>query len=318
MVMLRFGCRLHLYVDDFDIIRNFVQECERLNFNAVWVNDHLIPPSGLVEQPFFEGWTLLSALAPLTHNIRLGTLVVCNSFRLPSVLAKMGATLDVISNGRLIFGIGAGWMEKEYRMFGFPYHPHAVRIQQLAEAIQIIKKMWLEDKPSFKGQYYSIKEAICSPKPVQKPHPPIVVGGTGDRILKIVAEYADICNFGPGINPEQYRERLRVLENHSKSIGRNPDDIKKSHVADVIIAKTHQELEELIRRRASIRNISVEEYKKRLDSSICGTPDECVEKINAYTHLGVSEFILVFLDMKRLEDLKLFAEAVRPSLRNSN
>ena len=200
-------------------------------------------------------------------------------------------------------------------MFGFPYHPALARIRQLAEAVQIIKRMWVEEKPSFKGQYYSIREAICSPKPVQKPHPPILIGGSGDRILKVVAEHADICNFGPGINPEKYQQRLKVLESYCRSIGRNPDLIKKSHVADVIIAKTHQELEELIRRRASIRNISVEEYKKRLKASIFGTPDECIEKINAYTRLGVSEFILIFLDMKRFEDLKLFSEAVRPSLR---
>lgn len=316
--MLRFGCRLLLFVDDFDIIRSYAKECERLNFDAVWVNDHLIPPSGLVSHPFLESWTVLASLAPLTQNIGLGTLVACNSFRLPPVLAKMSASLDQISNGRLTLGIGAGWMEQEYRMFGFPYDRAKVRIEQLSEAVQIIKRMWLEDKASFEGRYYSIKDAICSPKPVQKPHPPILIGGSGKRILRVIAQYADICNFGHGTTPDVYEQKLRILEDHCRSVGRNPGEIRKSHLTDIVIARTHDQLEELIKRNASIRNISVEENRRRMDSSIYGTPNECIEKIDAYAHLGVSEFILLFLDMTRLEDLKLFAEQVRPSVSSSN
>jgi len=204
--MIRFGCIIPqgwlgelagcVHGREFEATKNVALQCEKLGFDSIWVYDHFITFPATT-QACFESWTTLSALATLTKNVGLGQIVTCNSYRYPSVLAKMGATLDVISNGRLNLGIGAGWYKLEYNAYGIPYPKDSVRIAQLREAVQIIKKMWTEDEPSFHGQYYTIDKAINSPKPIQKPHPPILIGGRGKKLtLGVMAEFADRCNFG--------------------------------------------------------------------------------------------------------------------------
>jgi alkanesulfonate monooxygenase SsuD/methylene tetrahydromethanopterin reductase-like flavin-dependent oxidoreductase (luciferase family) len=169
---------------NYDTIRKVTLKCEELNFDSCWLADHFVPRKVLPYQkspipspdPFFECWTTLTALAIETKKIRLGTFVLCNSYRYPSLVAKMSATLDFISRGRLELGIGAGFFKEEYIMYGIPFPKLAVRIKQLEESIQIIKKMWTEEEASFNGKYYTIKKAFNNPKPIQRPHPPIWVG----------------------------------------------------------------------------------------------------------------------------------------------
>ena len=162
-------------VETFDVVKKVALECERLGFDSVWLNDHMykgwLPPERH-NDPYLDCWTLLPALAVSTTSIRIGSLVTSNTFRHPAILAKMSATLDVISNGRLEFGIGAGDLPIEHETYGIYYPPDSERLSRLREALQIIISMWTEERPKFKGKFYEIKEPPCWPKPIQKPHPP--------------------------------------------------------------------------------------------------------------------------------------------------
>ncbi len=209
----------------FDHVRDAVLECERLGYHSVWLDDHLI----FGKRPLLECCTTLAALSSLTTRIRLGSMVLCSSFRNPALLAKMAATLDVISGGRLEFGIGAGVQKEEHIAYGIPFPEAKIRIKRLEEAVGIIKKMWTEEKASYKGKYYEITEAVCEPKPVQKPHPPITIGGGGENLtLKVTAQYADRYDFGYLPSLELYKHKLEVLENHCSAVGRDPREIERS------------------------------------------------------------------------------------------
>ena len=210
-----------------------------------WLYDHLVPriarlPDGRVigdpSGPVYEGWTLLSALAAQTRRLRLGLVVTNNRIRLPAVLAKMAATVDVISDGRLDFGIGAGGLPDaalvapEYDAYGIPIAPWSEAIASFAEACTLIRRIWTEDVFDFDGSYHRLKGARCNPKPVQRPHPPILIGGSGKATLRIVAEHADIWNaIGPPVNTvERLSQRSTVLDEACDAIGRDPRLIVRS------------------------------------------------------------------------------------------
>lgn len=212
-----------------DILRVWKEADALPVFEHAWVFDHFMPiggadPSG----PCLEGWTLLAALAAETRRLRVGVMVTGNTYRHPAVLANIGATLDVISNGRLDFGIGAGWNELEHSAYGIPLYAPGERIARFAEACEVIKLLWTERSPDFNGQYYQLKGAFCEPKPVQKPYPPFVIGGGGERkTLRVTAQYADIWNYGGG-PVEEFRHKNVVLDEHCAAIGRDPTTIVRS------------------------------------------------------------------------------------------
>ncbi len=298
---------------EFDAIKSVALECERLGYDSIWVYDHFITYPEVTTEPCFESWTTLSALASITQKIRLGTLVTCNSYRHPSVLAKISATLDAISKGRLNFGIGAGWYNIEYSAYGIPFPRASVRIAQLGEAVQIIKKMWTEDVPSFQGKYYTIEKAINSPKPIQKPHPPILIGGRGRKLtLRITAKFADRCNFGGYPTAKEYKEILGVLRAHCAAVGRNPDEIEKTHIIDyAIIGESKGEVEKKIR-RFKPKDTPTKEFIER---NLVGTPDQIISKIEEFVDVGVTYFMLRFPDMIELKPLRMFAEQVLPAFK---
>jgi len=296
----------------FEAIKNVALQCERLGFDSIWVYDHFITAPASNEA-CFESWTTLSALATLTKKVGLGQLVTCNSYRYPAVLAKMGATLDVISNGRLNLGIGAGWYQLEYNMYGIPYPKDSVRLAQLREAVQIIKKMWTEDEPSFHGQYYTIDKAINSPKPIQKPHPPILIGGEGKKVtLRIVAELADRCNFGGPITPQRYKEVLEILNEHCRKVGRKINQIEKTLIVDyTVIAKNKTALNKKIQ-KFKPKNVSKTQF---IEGNLVGTPEEIIRRIEEFMDVGVAYVMMRFPDMIENEPLQLFADKVMPSFR---
>ena len=310
---------------DYGMIREAALECERLGFDSIYLSDHVVPRPNTpyperdkydLDVPYFECWTLLSALAVETADVKLGTFTLCNSFRNPpSLLAKMAATLDHVSGGRLIFGIGAGYNEQEYAMYGVPYPRPSVRIRMLEEAIRIIKMMWTEERPTFSGRYYKIREAICNPKPLQKPHPPILIGGRGRRLtMGVVARHADRWNWPPAVPcaPEVYGEYCEILRRNCESAGRDPDRIVKS-LGDIChVSRDRAELKKEVSRYKP-DELSMEDYGFHL----IGTPEECVEKINVYRDLGISELVLQFpsLGAGDLRDLRLFAESVIPAFK---
>ena len=314
--MIKFGVLLTAVSQDpakgdYAIVRRVASECERFGFDSVWLNDHFFPfPSQ--EEPWLECWTTLSALAIETKTLRLGPLVSCNSFRYPSVLAKMGAALDVISDGRLELGLGAGWYEAEYVAYGIPFPKSSIRIEQLKEGVQIIKKMWTQERSTYNGKYYSIKEAVCNPKPIQKPHPPIWIGGRSSHLIRVAAEFADGCNFY-ACSPNECGEKVKTLNQHCLAIGRDPDEIQNSWLGTVLIGKNRLELAKKIKKfklghpRKEIRKMPLEEYKSR---HILGTPEQCVERIEEFTDFGITYFMMVFPDMDDLRVLQLFNDHV--------
>ena len=311
--MIKFGVWLPQNTNDgnYDTIRKVALECEKLNFDSLWLNDHFFAHPIPTANPYYECWTILSALASETRKIRLGTLALSVSYRYPSVLAKMAACLDVISNGRLEFGIGAGWYEEEYIAYGIPFPRATVRIEQLREGIKIIKKMWTKKNPSFEGKYYTIKNALCYPKPLQKPHPPIWIGTfkAGPLMLKTIAELADVSNFWG--TPEDYRHKLTKLKEYCSNVGRDPKNIQPSWSGFAVIAKEKRELREKIL-KFKRKEISIDDYTK---PRLVGTPEECIEKLGRYVDGGVTYFILRFPDITEIAPLQLFAEKVIPTFK---
>ena len=226
----------------YDQIRDVWLEAEQEPlFEHAWLWDHFIPLRGPANGAALEAWTLLAALAAQTKRLRLGVIVTSNRIRPPAVLAKMAATVDVISRGRLEFGIGAGGSEqtdpalsqivhREYDAYGIDVVPTREAIGALAEALTIIKRMWAEDEPfDFEGRYYQLKGAICEPKPVQRPRPPIMIGAAGEKLsLRVVAEHADIWNCPTRGDVDEFRRKSAVLDEHCAAIGRDPLEIRRS------------------------------------------------------------------------------------------
>lgn len=211
-----------------DILRVWLEADTVPSLEHAWAFDHFIPLGSDPTGPQLEGWTLLGALAARTERLRLGLMVTGNIYRNPAVLAKMGATVDQISHGRLDFGIGAGWNELECNMYGIPLYKPGERIRRLGEACEVVKLLWTEIVANFDGKYYQLKDARCEPKPIQKPYPPFVIGGSGEQLtLRVVAKYADVWNFvGGGI--DTFRHKNEVLNQHCSEIGRDPSAIQRS------------------------------------------------------------------------------------------
>ena len=316
---LKFGVFLPFYAfqskigqpeQQFSFIREIVLECEKLGYDSVWLDDHLMYNNW----PILECWTTLSALSSLTSKIRLGTMVSCNQHRNPALVAKTAATLDILSNGRLEFGIGAGAQEAEHIAYGFDFPKLRVRTERLSQALEVITQLWTQEKTtSHKKQHYTLKDAVCEPKPLQKPHPPITVGGSGEKLtLKVTAKYADRFDWGFLPSVDVYKRKLKVLENHCKASGRDFHEIERScwPGGQVLIAKSQKELSEKISKQKTA-NVSIEDFKK---STLTGTPDGCIERLQVYVDLGVTYFMIFFADLPSTDGLRLFAEAVAEKL----
>jgi F420-dependent oxidoreductase-like protein len=290
-------------------------KAEQLGYNAGYVYDHFIPYYGdKRNMPFFEAYTLLSAIAGVTSKIRIGQVVTCNSYRSPALLAKMSSTLDAISNGRLEFGIGAGWFEYEYKSYGYHFDKASTRIIQLDESISIIKKMWQKERSTFNGKYYCIKNAICSPKPLQKPHPPIMVGGGGQKLMGVVAKHATRYNHPFG-TPEILQNKIEMLQKQCKKIRREYDEIENSVLLRVLVGKDSDDVKQIISKLKK-KNESIAEFVIRSKDSIAlGTPNDVINYLRQYVDIGIRYFIINFIGLSNsLEMLSLFSEKVRPKL----
>ena len=301
--------------DQFLFSKSVALKAEQLGYDAGYVYDHFIPYYGDKRTlPFLEAYTLLSAIAAITTKLRVGQVVTCNSYRLPSLLAKMSSTLDAISNGRLEFGIGAGWFEQEYNSYGYQFDSASTRIEQLDESLIIIKKMWQKEKSSFKGKHYSIKNAICSPKPVQNPHPPIMVGGASQKLIAVAAKHATRYNHPFG-TPEILQSKIEMLKTQCKKISRKFDDIENSVLLRVLVGKDKDDIKQIVTQLKK-KNESISEFIMRSKDSIAlGTPDEVIEYLQKYVNIGIRYFIVNFIGLSNsLEMLSLFSKKVRPRL----
>jgi F420-dependent oxidoreductase-like protein len=295
---------------NYDNLKRVWVEADSLGFHSGWLFDHLfeLPLFGPSHEPCLEAWTVLSALSSETRTLRLGVTVICVSYRNPALLAKMASTLDVVSGGRFELGIGAGWAETEHNAYGFRFGKPPERVARLEEAVTIIKKLWTEETSSFQGKYYSINEAVCEPKPVQKPGPPIWIGGSGEkRTLRAVARHADGCNF-IGLSVEEYTHKLDVLATHCDSVGRSIDDVRKSWQGGAIIGKNPAEVKSKLQaaaKRGEVNSAGIENH------AIVGTPEQCIQRIGEYVDIGVDRFMLSFPESATdLSGLRLFGEEV--------
>ena len=259
-----FGIVLSCVATTYAQIRDVAVECERLGYDSLWLNDHMYPGWGAYERhirPYFDAWTTLPALAVDTKTIRVGTMVTSNTFRHPALLAKMSTTLDIISEGRLELGIGAGDLPIEHETYGIEYPPDGERINRLREALQILIHMWTEDKPRFKGRYYEIKEPPLFPKPLQKPHPPIWIGSIEGRrrIVKLAADYANNFNILAG-TPETYREKMENLEKYCRQIGRDPKEIRRSWHGFATVTEDPKTVEDTVKNLKAMADAGVQDF----------------------------------------------------------
>jgi alkanesulfonate monooxygenase SsuD/methylene tetrahydromethanopterin reductase-like flavin-dependent oxidoreductase (luciferase family) len=276
------------------------------HFDSAWEADHFIPWAGFQDPATdtLEAWTTISYLAGRYPDLKFGNLVLCQSYRSPALLAKMAATLQTFTNGRLILAIGAGWKDDEYKAYGYEFPSIAIRMEQLAETAQILRLMWTESKATFQGKHYQIDSAICEPKPV--PVPPLMIGGGGKKkTLRIAAQYADWWNF-PGGSVEHYAELLDVLRAHCVDIGRDYDQIVKTWATDcVAIAATHEAA------------VQIAQSNPLYDqaTSVVGTPDEVAAHLRRFVDLGVEHFIVRFADFPNTDGASLFIDQVLPKFR---
>jgi F420-dependent oxidoreductase-like protein len=301
-----------------DTLSDVITKAENKGFDSFWVMDHFhqISVIGKPEEPMLEGWTTISALAGITTRIKLGTLVTGVIYRYPSILAKIGATLDILSKGRLFFGIGAAWNEEESLAYGIGNNsgndPSAIsfpsnkeRFLRLEEALQIIRKMWTEEpSASFKGNYYQITDAYCNPKPIQKPTPPILVGGSGEkRTLKIVAKYADACNiFGSAYT---IRKKLGILKEHCRTVGRDYDSILKTKLGVVVIDNNGRDA----KKRAKQAFLGIPESQLS-EFAIYGTPEDVRSQIEELEESGIQYLIVDLEPQREFEALQIFADEI--------
>ena len=229
MARLRFGIKTAPQHTTYDAMLAVWREADITPvFEHAWLFDHFAPITGDLDGPCLEGWTLLAAYAGQTTRLRVGLMVTGNTYRHPAVLAHMAATVDVISGGRLDFGIGAGWNEYEHSSMGIPLYAAGERIRRLGEACAIVKQLFTQHLTTFEGRYYQLKDARCEPKPIQKPYPPFVIGGGGEQLtLRVVARYADVWNFAGG-RVEDFTRKVRILHEHCAAVGRDPTEIELS------------------------------------------------------------------------------------------
>ncbi len=285
------------------------QLAERLGYDSVWLYDHVHNVPRPAHEAVFECWTTIAAISQVTSRVRLGQMVGCNLYRQPSLVAKITSTVDVISGGRLEWGIGAGWYENECRDYGFDFPPPRERIGRLRECVEIVRSMWTQPETTYHGKYYGTHRANCDPKPVQQPHPPIWIGGGGEELtLRVVARLADCSNFGGG--PDEWRHKREVLKAHCADVGRDEEEIRKTWSPEVFIRSTEAEV-----RAAGSRRLGSEPGERGRTDSLVGTPEQVCEQLQAYVDLGCTGFVPWCADYPDTETLTLFAEQVMPNFR---
>lgn len=306
---------------------------ELSGFHSLWVSDHLFLDWSKyggpeTEQGSLECWTTLTALAMRTERVRLGSLTLCNDFRPPGLLAKMAGTLDRLSGGRLDLGMGAGWYEPEYRAAGIRFDRPGRRIERLAEAVEIIGRLLNGETLTYEGRHYTLNGALCTPKPVQQPHPPIWIGGKGDKLLGVVARVADGWNFSWLGSFDLYRERLEVFRARCDDAGRNDSDILRSVGVYLLAGEDDRDAERRFQRlrertppgvlgaeKPGSPAVSWDEFRKR---NVAGSIDEVVDRLGRLEELGVSEVIVSLgalpFQVADEEDVELVGTRIAPQL----
>jgi len=297
-------------IEKYETMSRCAREAEQAGYDAIFLYDHFhtVPEPRL--ESVFECWTSIAALARDTSTIRLGQMVTCNSYRPPSLLAKMASGIDVMSHGRLILGIGAGWYDHEYHAYGYQYPDTPERLRMLRESLQVIKAMWTQEEAAFEGRYYTVRGAINEPKPVQKPHPPIWIGGAGEKVtLKLVAQYGDACNFNADV--ATVKHKLDVLRQHCDTVGRDYDSILKT-VEFYTMLGNKREIDRVVADHAR-RTGQAESYIREWHP-LHGDAGRIAEIINEYAEVGIQYVIVNLPNAFEGGVISRFAEEVFPRI----
>ena len=282
----------------YEAMTNVAKAADVDGYESIWMVDHFHTVPTPSQEVTFETWMSLAAMARDTRHVRIGQIVTCNSYRHPALLAKMASTFDVLSHGRLNFGIGAGWYEHEYRAYGYPYPDAPERLRMLREALQVMLAMWSSEEATFKGTYYQVRGAINQPKGVQKPHIPILIGGGGEKVtLKLVAQYGDACNVSGDLKTLEHK--FAVLKQHCESVGRDYESIYRTTGAFCSIADSDEEA------LALVPDIFKPELR---ETSLVGSPTTIRQRIAALEALGVQEIIMDLPSATDLTVLYRFAQ----------
>ena len=300
--------------DHWETTTRAASTLESSGFTSGWVYDHFHTVPEATQEPTYEAWSMMAALAAVTDTLRLGQMCTCNGYRPPAYLAHVAASIDVISGGRVEMGIGAGWYEHEFLAHGYGFPKASVRIGQLDEGIEIMKRMWTENEATFEGEHYAIDGAICRPKPLQDPHIPVWVAGGGEKLtLNVAARHASYTNFGG--DPDQFAHKSEVLRGHCEDEGTDYDAITRSMNVSLICApteqETHERLDEVMGR---MRPLVSEERLDRFMSEAkkrSGPPDKIIEQIRPYADLGMDYLIVRFPDIAHdTSSVELFGREV--------
>jgi F420-dependent oxidoreductase-like protein len=278
------------------------QLAEESGLDSLWVYDHFHNVPTPAHESVFECWTTLAAISQRTTRIKLGQMVGCAPYRNPGLLAKITSNLDVISGGRLIWGVGAGWYDHEFRGYGYEFPEAADRIRVLRETVEVVKAMWSEPDVTYHGRHFQLDGAQCDPKPIQQPHPEILIGGGGEQLtLRVVARHADAANFGG--KPHEWQHKAEVLQQHCRDVGRDYDEIRKTISPEVFIRETEQEVLD-----AGSRSFWGEPAESWRAGNLVGTPEQVAEKVRTYVDLGCTGFYPWCSDYPETESLRLFAQ----------
>jgi len=287
--MTRFGFQIpgfrHAGAPDIEMFDHTLEHAlaaEESGFASVWVMDHFwqLPALGGPDEPILEAYTLLGALAARTERVQLGTLVTGVTYRNPALLAKMVTTLDVISHGRAILGIGAAWYDVEHAGYGFAFPPARERLDRLEEAVQICRALLRDERPSFQGRYYQTDDARNVPKPVQPGGPPIMIGGSGEKVtLRLVAKYADLCNVSGG--PDTVRHKLDIMRAHCNDVGRDPSEITATRLGTLVLTNSADETEQV---RGFLSGMAGDQFSEQFT---VGEADDVVREVEALVAAGV-------------------------------
>ncbi len=304
----------------WETMTGVAQRIEEVGFESLWVYDHFHTVPAPTQEATYEAWTLMASLAAVTSTVRLGQMCTCNTYRPPSYLAKVAASIDVISGGRLEMGIGAGWYEHEHDGYGYPFLEPGPRIRMLEEGLEIMKAMWTEDVVDYDGRHYRLQGAICQPKPLQSPHIPLWVAGGGEQLtLRVAARHAQYTNFG--VKPEWFSHKSDVLAGHCRDVGRDFDEITRSANFNIVCADTEADVADRIGmvKARFVEHVTEEkaEEQLRLYRHNSGTPEQVVDSLREWEKLGLAYAIVYFPDAAYdLSSLELFAREVIPEFRD--
>ncbi|MDO8055539.1 MAG: LLM class flavin-dependent oxidoreductase [Candidatus Hermodarchaeota archaeon] len=282
-------------------------------FSTLWFSDHFMLDESATDRVLLEPWLLMTALTQRNSRIRVGSMVFCQSYRNPALVAKMAATLDVLSQGRLVFGLGAGWKELEYNAYGYPFPEGKIRINQLAEAVQIIRGIWTNDRFTFKGKHYQVNDVISYPKPLQQPMP-ILIGAQEGRepMLRLTARYGDAINIAWMSTPETLRRQIQRLTQLCNKYSRDVDDIHLSIGLWTRHFRSEEDRDAAIVQGAKDRKISPDNYRKRIDQTLWGTTAQIVSRLQEFQELGVADMVFMFPHENEVEHINTLGTEILP------